>query len=110
MSKTNEKPIETVHDYMDYLESKEQEDLRKRMIELYSELESTTDYNLTMKLENELRALDNKLVGIDRNVFSISQLIEKAREKRKARRMNSLISNTMEVSVPRYNYNNPIGY
>lgn len=110
MSKTNEKPIETVHDYMDYLESKEQEDLRKRMIELYSELESTTDYYLTMKLENELRALDNKLVGIDRNVFSISQLIEKAREKRKARRMNSLISNTVEVSVPRYNYNNPIGY
>lgn len=83
MSEVTENPIVTMDDLKAYRERQEQIGIRKEMIKLYGELEDTTDMYLTMKLEQELRALDKRLILDDREVFSIEQLILQAKEKRK---------------------------
>lgn len=97
MSKVKTREINNVSDYKEYLDDKKQEEIRKKMIDLYSELENTKDYYMIIRLERELRALDSKLVNVDRNLFNIDGLLAQAREKRKSKRMDAAIGHMYNV-------------
>ena len=56
------------------------------MIQLYDELQNNRDYYIGLKIEQELRNLNKKLILEDHEVFSIEQLILQAKDKRKSRR------------------------
>lgn len=88
-SEIEEREIKTYEDYQNYQEEIEQLEIRKKMISVYNELENTTDYYLTNKLEQELRNLNSKLILKDREIFSIDQLIQHAKENRKKVRPKS---------------------
>ena len=90
MDQVETREIKTMEDFIKYKEELEQQSIRKEMISLYSELEETTDYYLSMKIEQELRNLDRRLKMDDREIFSIEQLILQAKEKKKKKKQQSI--------------------
>ena len=84
-SRIAEKPIEEIP-YEEQLQKYEQRKIREKMIQLYDELQNNRDYYIGLKIEQELRNLNKKLILEDHEVFSIEQLILQAKDKRKSRR------------------------
>lgn len=84
-SRISEKPIEEIP-YEEQVQKYEQRKIREKMIQLYDELQNNRDYYIGLKIEQELRNLNKKLILEDHEVFSIEQLILQAKDKRKSRR------------------------
>lgn len=64
----------------------EQQSIRNEMVSLYSELENEEDEYVSEKIEQQLRQLEKRLVLEDNVIFSLDQLIEEAKKKKKQRK------------------------
>ena len=78
-----EKPVS----YEEYIQKVEQRQIRYQIAKLFEELESTKDIYLSIKIEQQLRMLNNKLILEDNEIFSLEQLIQDAKDKRKSNRL-----------------------
>jgi hypothetical protein len=67
----------------------EQDALRRRMQDVYDRLTDENDEFLSMKLEQELRVLDSRVVMQEGETYSIDDLVRKARESKRNRRRPS---------------------
>lgn len=81
--------------YEEVVEMEEQNNIRQRMIKLYDELENEENDYVTMKIEQELRLLNKKLILRENEIFSIDQLIKAAYEKKKRKRQESRMMDTI---------------
>ena len=63
----------------------EQERFRQRVEEIYKDLSKEQDEYVCMRLEQELRVLDRKIILEEGEVFSVDQLIHDARETKRNR-------------------------
>ena len=81
--------------YEEVVEMEEQNNIRQRMIKLYDELENEENDYVTMKIEQELRLLNKKLILRENEIFSIDQLIKAAYEKKKRKRQESRMLENM---------------
>lgn len=77
-------------DYYEVMERKRQSSLRHKLKELEQQLTKTTDDYVSMKIEQQMRVIMQQ-VSIDDNeeVFSVDEMIRKAKENRKTRRINN---------------------
>lgn len=83
------KKEEEVLSPVDQMKRYEQLKIRDRIKELYQLLTDEVDEYLTYKLEQELRLLDKKLVLEANEIFSLDELINKAKEHRKFNRFRN---------------------
>lgn len=88
-SEVETREIKTFEDFQQHQEEQEQLAIRRKMVELYKELEETQDHYVSLKIEQELRSLCSRLILKDTEVFSIEQLILLAKEKKKKQKPNS---------------------
>lgn len=94
--------------YEEVVEIEEQNNLRQRMIALYDELENEDNDFVCMKIEQELRLLNKRLILRDNEIFSIDQLIKQAYEKKKRQRQE--IQMREQYSMNPYGNIEPSGY
>ncbi len=64
----------------------EQQNIRRRIDEIYKALTEKTDEFVISKLEHELKVLDMKLVLRENEVYSMDELLKRAKDARKNRR------------------------
>ena len=64
--------------------------IRERMEALYEELTNERDEWVAMRIEQDLRRLDKRLVLEEGEIFSLDELIRKAKETKRAKRRNAV--------------------
>lgn len=66
-----------------YRQTQEQQQLRQNIEKLYKQLDGESDEFVVMKLEHSLRVMNRQLVLEEGEIFSVDELINSLREKRK---------------------------
>jgi hypothetical protein len=93
------KPLTPAEEYA----AQEQERVKAEIEKLYTRLSSESDEFVSMRLEQELILLSNKLIQEDNDLFSVDELIRQARETRKQnKRVSSLSTNQSIYSELKY--------
>lgn len=91
MAEANAPKAMTVEQYHELLE---QNEIRKRMIELYDELIHEEDEFVSMKIEQQLRLLNQRIILRDHETYSLDTLInqvkDRKRDQRRAKQFNQL--------------------
>lgn len=87
--------IKSLEDQYDFFE---QQDIRRQIETIYEDLKNETDEILILKLENELKALNTRLILEENEQFSVHGLIEALRNERKSR------LRARSVNYDNYNY------
>lgn len=77
----------------DIVKRNEQIAIRKRIEELYEELTNERDEFVSMRLEQELRALDRKIILEDDEVYSVDELLKNINESRRNKRRYNVYNN-----------------
>ena len=76
----------------DYRKHHEQQEVRRKIEELYAKIASEQDEYIASRLENELRMINRKLVLEDGEIFSVDELINSLRETKRRNKSNRLLS------------------
>ena len=87
----------------DMRKRKEQKDIRDRIDNLLNQLKSANDFSIGMKIENELRFLNTKLILEENEKFSVSELIDSIKKDKRINKSQSKPLLDMSLSaLPTY--------
>lgn len=78
--------------YEEMIQKAEQEEIRERIEELYEQIVGEDDDYLSTRLEMELRRLDRKLILEEGDIYSVDELMKKARDSKRDRIRSSMQS------------------
>jgi hypothetical protein len=86
----------------DVMFRKEQDDLREKMEQLMIQLSREEDEWIMARLEHQMKILDRQIIRDEGEMFSLDQLINKAREMRRERVQNNTRRGGIKTGAPLY--------
>ena len=73
---------------LEIMRMQDQQDIRRRIEKIYEQLTNEQDDFLAIKLEQELRLLDKKIILESNEIYSVDEVIRQARETKRNKRLN----------------------
>jgi hypothetical protein len=89
MSAIRTKQSEKTESPAEHYKRLEQMEIRRRIDELYEELTNEQDDFVSMRLEQELRMLDKKIILEDGEIYSVDELFKSVRENKRNKRRSA---------------------